>query len=88
MTALVLIGACFAVLNGLYKKAKVGQMPLFYTATILILYSLNDIESGKDLAMLRLAHNLVGIAVAVFVVFYPFPMLFGRLRKGQETPEA
>ena len=39
----------FAVLNGLYKKAKVGQMPLFYTATILILYSLNDIKSGKDL---------------------------------------
>jgi len=64
----------FAVLNGLCKKAKVGQMPLFYTATILILYSLNHIESGKDLAMLRLAYNLVGIAVAAFVVFYPFPM--------------
>lgn len=85
MTALVLIGACFAVLNGLYKKAKVGQMPLFYTATILILYSLNDIESGKDLAMLRLAYNLVGIAVAVFVVVYPFPMLTRRLRKKDAT---
>jgi len=75
------------VLNGLYKKAKVGQMPLFYTATILILYSLNDIEGGKDLAMLRLAYNLVGIAVAAFVVFYPFPMLAKRLRKGEQAPQ-
>ena len=87
VTTLVLIGAFFAVLNGLYKKAKVGQMPLFYTATILILYSLNDIESGKDLAMLRLAYNLVGIAVAAFVVFYPFPMLTKRLRKGEQAPQ-
>ena len=47
VTALVLIGALFAVLNGLYKKAKVGQMPLFYTATILILYSLNDISERQ-----------------------------------------
>jgi hypothetical protein len=87
ITTLVLIGAFFAGLNGLYKKAKVGQMPLFYTATILILYSLNDIKSGKDLSMMRLAYNLVGIAVAVFVVYYPFPMLFGRLKKERETPQ-
>ena len=85
ITTLVLIGAFFAVLNGLYKKAKVGQMPLFYTATILILYSLNDISSGKDLAMLRLAYNLVGIAVAVFVVFYPFPFVTNWLRRREEA---
>ena len=88
VTTLVLLGALFAVLNGLYKKAKVGQMPLFYTATILILYSLNDIKSGKDLSMLRLAYNLVGIAVAVLVVFYPFPMVTKWLRRREEASRA
>ncbi len=62
-------------------------MPLFYTATILILYSLNDIESGKDLAYMRLAYNIVGVVVAVFVVLYPFPLLTKRLRKREETPQ-
>ena len=81
VTALVVIGAVFGTLNGLYKKAKIGQMPLFYTATILLLYSLNDIKAGQQLAFLRLVYNIIGVVVAVFVVLYPFPYLTRRLRK-------
>jgi hypothetical protein len=33
-TIVVLIGAVFAVLNGLFKLTLLGKMPLFYTATI------------------------------------------------------
>jgi hypothetical protein len=83
ITALVLIGVLFAVLNGLYKKAKIGQMPLFYTATILILYSLNDLQGGKDLAFMRLVYNIVGVLIAVVVVLYPFPFVTRRLRRGE-----
>ena len=41
-TIVVLIGAVFAVLNGLFKLTELGEMPLFYTATILLLYTAND----------------------------------------------
>lgn len=81
VTVLVIIGAIFATLNGLYKKSPLGQIPLFYTATILLLYSLNDISSGKQLAIYRFAYNLVGILIAIFVVYYPFPLLSKRLQK-------
>ena len=42
-TIVVLIGAVFAVLNGLFKLTPLGRMPLFYTATILLLYTANDL---------------------------------------------
>jgi hypothetical protein len=77
---LVIIGALFAALNGLYKKSVLGQIPLFYTATILLLYSLNDISQGKQLAIYRFAYNLVGILVAILVVYYPFPLLSRHLK--------
>lgn len=79
ITALVIIGGVFAVLNGLFKKTKLGMMPLFYTATILLLYSANDISSGSDNVIQRVAYNLVGILIAVAVVTYPFPMLMKKV---------
>lgn len=79
ITALVLIGGFFAVLNGLFKKTKLGMMPLFYTATILILYSANDISAGNDNVIQRVVYNLVGIIIAIGVVTYPFPKLMQKV---------
>lgn len=75
IAALVWVGAFFAVLNGLFKKTKLGMMPLFYTATILLLYSANDITAGKTNILQRVAYNLVGIAIAMIVITFPFPRL-------------
>jgi hypothetical protein len=77
----VFVGAFFAVLNGLFKPTKIGQMPIFYTATILLLYTANDLPSGFVVAFERVAYNLVGIVIGVLVVIYPFPKLMQRLRK-------
>ncbi len=79
---MVYFGAFFAVMNGLFKKTKLGMIPLFYTATILILYSANSVGGGKMIALERVAFNLVGICVAMLVVYYPFPAL---MRKIQAT---
>ena len=73
ITVLVWVGAFFAVLNGLFKKTKLGMIPLFYTATILILYTANDLTSGKTNVFTRIAYNLVGILIGMLVVIYPFP---------------
>ena len=51
LTTLVLVAAVSGVLNGLFKRTKLGMMPLFYTATILLLYSANDISSGENVLM-------------------------------------
>lgn len=77
----VYAGAFFAVLNGLFKPTKIGSMPIFYTATILLLFTANDLPSGFIVAFERVAYNLVGIIIGVLVVVYPFPMLIRRLRK-------
>jgi uncharacterized membrane protein YccC len=76
---LVTIGGIFAVLNGLFKKTKLGMMPFFYTATILLLYSANDISSGSSNVVQRVIYNLVGITVAIVVVTYPFPFLMKKV---------
>jgi hypothetical protein len=78
-SVLVLVGGVFAVLNGLFKKTKLGMMPLFYTATILLLYSANDLSSGTSNVLQRVAYNLVGVAVAILVVIYPFPFLMKKV---------
>jgi hypothetical protein len=44
----VLFAAISGVLNGLFKLTALWKMPRFYTATILLLYSANDITSGSD----------------------------------------
>lgn len=79
VSALVLIGGVFAVLNGLFKKTKLGMMPFFYTATILLLYSANDITAGKTNVIQRVAYNLVGVTIAIIVVVYPFPALMKKV---------
>ena len=76
---LVIIGGIFAILNGLFKKTKLGMMPFFYTATILLLYSANDLSSGSDNIWQRVAYNLVGVIIAIIVVVYPFPFLMKRV---------
>jgi len=76
---LVLVAGFFAVLNGLLKKTKLGMMPFFYTATILLLYSANDISAGTTNIWERIAYNLIGIIIAVVVVTYPFPYLMKKV---------
>jgi len=83
VTALVWVGAAFAVLNGLFKKTKVGMIPLFYTATILILYSVNDISASQTFVWQRVMYNMVGITIGIMVVIYPFPFLMKRLKPTQ-----
>ena len=79
MSVLVVIGGIFAVLNGLFKKTKLGMIPFFYTATILLLYSANDISSGSTNVWQRVVYNTVGVVIAVIVVMYPFPLLMKRV---------
>lgn len=74
-SGLVLIGGIFAVLNGLFKKTKLGMMPFFYTATILLLYSANDISAGTTNILQRVGYNLIGITIGMLVVIYPFPKI-------------
>jgi len=79
ISVLVLIAGAFAVLNGLFKKTKLGMMPLFYTATILLLYSANDLTAGTENVIQRVLYNLIGIVIAVIVVTYPFPWIMKRV---------
>ena len=79
VSILVVVGGVFAALNGLFKKTKLGMMPFFYTATILLLYSANDLSSGRVNVLQRVAYNLVGIAIAIIVVIYPFPFLMKKI---------
>jgi len=78
-TVLVWVGAFFAVLNGLFKKTKLGMIPLFYTATILILYTANDLSSGKTNIFTRIFYNLIGITIGMLVVVYPFPQIMKKI---------
>lgn len=79
VSALVITGGVFAVLNGLFKKTKIGMMPFFYTATILLLYSANDLAAGKANIVQRVAYNLVGIIISILIVVYPFPRLMQKV---------
>jgi hypothetical protein len=79
VTVLVMVGIIFAALNGLFKKTKLGMLPFFYTVTILLLYSANDISSGMTNVIERVFYNLVGITVAIIVVVYPFPLIMRKI---------
>ncbi|HUD10054.1 MAG TPA: FUSC family protein [Candidatus Saccharimonadales bacterium] len=79
VTVIVWIGAIFAIINGLFKKTKVGMIPLFYTATILLLYSANDISAGKTNIIHRIFYNIIGITVGMLVVIYPFPHIMKKI---------
>ena len=80
ITYLLIGSVFFAFLNGLFKDTKAGKMPLFYTATILTLYSLYDITGAPELLAQRVIYNIVGVVIGVAVVLYPFPRLFARFK--------
>jgi hypothetical protein len=82
---LTIFGVLFGVVHGLFKKTITGKLPLFYTATILILYSLNDIEAGNQTAGQRVAYEIVGIAIGLIVVIYPFNLVMKKIRKTAEA---
>jgi len=84
-TIVVVIGALFAVLNGLFKLTPLGKMPLFYTATILLLYTANDLTTGSENVLTRVAYNLVGITIGVVVVIYPFPRILSKINPKTTT---
>lgn len=79
VTVLVTIAGLFAILNGLFKKTELAAVPMFYTATILLLFSANDLASGTTNILERVAYNVVGIGIAVLVVVYPFPRIMKKL---------
>lgn len=81
LTTLVLVAAASGVLNGLFKRTKLGMMPLFYTATILLLYSANDISAGGENVLMRVFYNVIGITIGVLVVIYPFPGLVKLMKR-------
>jgi len=85
LVVLTICGVLFGVLNGLSKKTILGKMPLFYTATILLLYSLNDIDSGTQVAGQRVVYEIVGITIGLIVAIYPFNVLMKRIRKATDT---
>jgi hypothetical protein len=80
INVLIWVGAAFAVLNGLFKLTKAGKMPLFYTATILLLYSANDLAAGPTTILQRVIYNIVGVTIGMLVVIYPFPLLLKKLK--------
>jgi uncharacterized membrane protein YccC len=79
VSVLVLTAGIFAILNGLFKETKLGMIPLFYTATILLLYSANDLSSSTSTVLERVGYNVVGIVIAVIVVVYPFPLIMKKV---------
>jgi hypothetical protein len=48
---------------------------VFYTATILLLYTANDLTTGSENVLTRVFYNVVGITIGVLVVIYPFPRM-------------
>lgn len=79
MTVLVVTGAIFSILNGLFKKTRLDSVPVFYTATVLLLFSANDLASGTSTVLERVVYNVVGIVIAIVVVVYPFPLIMKKL---------
>jgi Fusaric acid resistance protein-like len=72
---LILLAYLYGMLQALFSKDFIGRTVFFYTATIIILYSLNDIGVANTVAMQRVAYNLVGILIGVAVVMYQFPFV-------------
>lgn len=76
---LIVVSYLLGITNGFFKNTNLGKMPFFYTATILILYSLNDPASSYGLAIERVVYNMIGVFIALFIVWYPFPALSKRV---------
>lgn len=71
----------FGLLHSLMSNTKLGKTVFFYTVTILILYSINDLSAGPMMSAQRIFYNMIGVLIAIFVILYPFPRLMGRLEK-------
>ena len=63
-TIVVPIGAVFAA-ERIIQTDPARKMPLFYTATILLLYTANDLTSGSENVLTRVFYNVVGITIGV-----------------------
>ena len=57
ITLIIVVAYLLAIMNGLFKSTKLGVMPLFYTATILLLYSSMDLSASTSLAIQRIVYN-------------------------------
>jgi len=77
----MLLAYIFGILHSVMSKTLLGKTVFFYTVTILILYSMNDLSAGPLIAAQRIFYNLIGVLIAVFVVFYPFPKIMKRLER-------
>jgi hypothetical protein len=75
----MILAYVFGILHSLMSKTLLGKTVFFYTVTILILYSINDLSEGPLVAAQRIAFNMIGVLIAVLVVLYPFPKLMRRL---------
>jgi hypothetical protein len=84
---LTLMSILFTALNGLLKATNVGATPLFYTATILILYSTSSAIYGPALAAQRILYNVIGIAIGLALVLYPFSALIKRFEERLEAAQ-
>lgn len=80
LSILITLSVIYAFLNGLLKYTKFGMFVIFYTAMIMTLYSINDIESFEELNFMRIVYNLTGVLVGLFIVYYPFPYLYPKIR--------
>jgi hypothetical protein len=72
---LIMLAYLFGILQALFSKTMIGRTIFFYTTTIIILYSLNDISIANTIAIQRVVYNLVGILIGVFIIYYPFPVI-------------
>jgi uncharacterized membrane protein YgaE (UPF0421/DUF939 family) len=72
---LILAAYLYGVLQALFSKIMIGKTVFFYTATIIVLYSLDDISKSNTIAMQRVAYNLVGILIGVLIIYVPLPFI-------------
>jgi uncharacterized membrane protein YgaE (UPF0421/DUF939 family) len=80
ITLIVGVSYVLAIVNGLLKNTKIGAMPLFYTATILLLYSSMDLSASTELAIQRIIYNLIGVVIALAVVLWSFPIVTKKIQ--------
>lgn len=72
---LMLVVLTLSIINGLTAFTKLGQLPLFYNAVILLLYSYTSATPTGELINTRILYNLLGIMVALAIVYYPLPRI-------------
>lgn len=72
---LMLVVLILSVINGLTAFTKLGQLPLFYNAVILLLYSYTSSTPTGELINTRIMYNLLGIMIALAIVYYPLPRI-------------